>query len=160
MKKPVLGTRFAFLRNRFQPSAISQALRGIFSGGGSKTLTRPPRARHGQAFTLEALEPRLLLSAATIDYATALTTNLTLAAIDETHVQLSDGSGYTSAATDLAASGGALDLSRSIGAAIFGDTVHLDLSSLKNLTTGLSVNFTGGLQSLVSQDTVQLDGSG
>ena len=159
MKKHAIATRFASLRRRFRPSTISQALRAIFPGRAESP--RSPRPRQGQSFNLEALEPRLLLSAATIDYVAAVTsTSFTLAATDATHVQLTGDGGYSSGAIDLAGHGGALDLTRSTGAALFGDTIHLDLASLHTLTTGLSVNFTGGLQSLLSQDLVQLDGAG
>src|SRR5690349_14023709 len=158
-KQSTLRTGFASLRRKFAPSLISRALREIFSAR-ERTPARPPRARHSQAFLLEPIEPRLLPSAAAIDYtAAALQTSLTLSAVDATHVQLSGGS-YTSASTDLSASAGELDITRATGADFLGDTIHLDLSSLQNLTTGLSVNFTGGLQSLLVQDTVQLDGAG
>jgi len=85
-------------------------LKEVFSGRGSSPV-RAPRPRQAQAFLLEALEPRLLLSAAPIDYTVAATTNLTLSAVDATHVQLSGGS-YTSPSTDLSASSGALDIFR------------------------------------------------
>jgi len=160
-KQSAVRTRFDSLRKSFAPTLISRALRQIFSGrGSSQAEARLPRERRHQAFALEALEPRLLLSAATIDYTAAgLTTSLTLAAVDNTHVQLS-GDGYTSTSTDLSLSAGALDLSRSFGADAAGDTIHLDLASLKTLTTGLSVNFTGGLQSVLSHDLVELDNHG
>src|SRR5438552_8931441 len=154
-----LRAGLASLRRKFAPSLISRALKEVFSGRGSSPV-RAPRPRQAQAFLLEALEPRLLLSAAPIDYTLATTTNLTLSAVDATHVQLSGGS-YTSASTDLSASSGALDIFRgSLAADLAADTIHLDLNSLQQLTTGLSVNFTGGLQSLLFQDHVQLDGAG
>ncbi|HXL75864.1 MAG TPA: LEPR-XLL domain-containing protein, partial [Burkholderiales bacterium] len=158
-KTSALRAGLASLGRKFAPSLISRALKEVFSGRGSSPV-RAPRSRQAQAFLLEALEPRLLLSAAPIDYTLAATTNLTLSAVDATHVQLSGGS-YTSASTDLSASSGALDIFRgSVAADLAADTIHLDLNSLQQLTTGLSVNFTGGLQSLLYQDLVQLDGAG
>ncbi|HEX5093542.1 MAG TPA: LEPR-XLL domain-containing protein, partial [Burkholderiales bacterium] len=157
MKRPnALGAALTSLRRKFAPTRLSRALREIFSSSGMGTT---PIARTRRGFVMEPLEPRLLLSA-TIDYTAALATDFSLTADDATHVRLAGGS-YDSGTIDLAAGSGVLDLLRTGGAEdVAADTIRLNLASLQMLTTGLTINFTGGLQTLLSHDLVQLENAG
>ena len=155
-------------RKIFQPSRLAQLLRDAFS-------RRPPSPRRGaesairrQSYTLEALEPRLLLSA-DLSY-TSFTTahDFTLKAeagnqltLYQTGTTTSEGSVTLAAAGDVDV---AIERGLSLGA-LNGDTVRIDLdtfSLLNSFITGnggkLSVTFGGGDQRL-TQDLLTLEGT-
>ncbi|MDI1243849.1 MAG: LEPR-XLL domain-containing protein, partial [Rhodoferax sp.] len=151
------------VRNLFARSSLASYLSEAFRPKPAKTSHLHTRKTNRRLdFSMEAMEPRLLLSA---DLSAGATwgSSLTLIATDATHVQLSDGTNTTTAALT---GDGIINLTRAGGAlvqAANGDTVHLNLASLDGLTLGsassLDIKFTGGSQ-LVTQDTVQLDGTG
>jgi len=147
------------VRNLFARSSLAAYLSDAFR-------TKHPHTSHLHDrkipkrldFSMEAVEPRLLLSAAPIDYSTASATDFTLTAIDATHVSL-DGGSYSSGAIALDSTGELNIFRNSVAGALVGDTIHLNLTSLDQLSTGLKINFTGGSQDLIS-DSVILSGTG
>src|SRR4051812_10703838 len=103
-----------------------------------------PRAaakRRRQGFTLEPLEPRLLMSA-DISY-TSAATNLTLKATDSTHLALFDDAAVPNQVGTDALSEGLVKIHRSGLGDVFGDTIHVDASTLTTLDasgTGITGN--------------------
>src|SRR5512146_843835 len=160
------------LRKRFAPTLISKALKEIFTGWSRSAIKgAPTRAPLHRGFVLEALEPRLLLSA-DINYAavaTATGADYTLVANGATTVELrltSDSSLVASAALD---GTGVVNILRqgvddatSAGLqAAAADTLRLDFNSLSALSgwggSVLDINFTGGAQD-IQQDHVIVQG--
>ena len=122
-------------------------------------LKRALQERQRRTMRMEVLEPRLLLSA-DLTAGAGWGTNLALTAVDATHVQLSDGANTTGS---IAMTGdGIINISRAALGDVTGDTLNVNLASLGILTPGslLDIKFTGGLQSVVAQDLVELDNSG
>ena len=121
-----------------------------------------------QGFILEAIEPRLLLSA-DISYAAASTVHDFTLKADSGSLSLYDSSDLTTALATKAISGGS-DASVSIarddtlGAqALNGDTLHIDLDTFHLLDAALSghvltIDFQGGSER-VSTDHLTVDGS-
>src|SRR6266478_2159223 len=132
-------------RNIFKPSILGKLLREAFARWGG--ADDGPAQTRRQSFTLEAIEPRLLLSA-----------DLSYAALSSAHdftvkAEQSGGNYYVNLyeTSNLAASidsqliTGGSDVSVSIGRddvagtrALNGDTVHIDVSTLFNLNTPMS----------------------
>src|SRR5260221_2822300 len=168
------------VRKTFAPSFLSKLLKDMFGGWGKpeETLVLPLPARQAhrrQGFTLETIEPRLLLSA-DIGYPNAanltdvLVTDLTLKAesnsgdlflrLYETgtsnvvsEVQLDDGGDVN------------VNITRDVGAALFADTLHVDLTTFDVLDSfvggnggKLSLNFTGD-SNIVFGDSLILEGA-
>ncbi|MGY3658238.1 LEPR-XLL domain-containing protein [Bradyrhizobium sp. USDA 376] len=134
------------------------------TGSAASSVAKPRR----QNFTLEAIEPRLLLSA-DISYATIPNPSVhefTLQASGSSSLTLFE-TGTSNVAGTAALTDNNVTIERSGGSiaqAGFGDTIHIDLdtfSALNGFVGGggtLNINFTGGDQRLF-QDTVKLDGA-
>src|SRR6476469_9516129 len=115
---------------------------------------------------MEALEPRLLLSA-DIDYHPIpnplASTEFTLSIVNSggLKVRLVDGDANVVSETAITAGDdGVINVSRATGGALFADTVTVDLDSLHLLNAygdDITINFSGGLQD-VFQDHLILEG--
>jgi hypothetical protein len=127
------------------------------AGGGVSPRKKPRR----QSFSLEAIEPRLLLSA-DIAYASGAN-NFTLRAEGTNVLHLYDISNNSVAQQTL--TDGSVTIERASLGEINADTIHLDLDSFHNLDgfinshgNTLSITFDGGDQRL-SKDKITLDGA-
>jgi hypothetical protein len=166
MRKETLPARKSFAR-----TFLSKLLNDAFARWRSPRSEPAPEsvrepARRG--FALEALEPRLLLSA-DISYGLAAGHDLTLKAggtSGAATLDLYDGASLVSShAFDLNVTierGGFNPIGDAARAAA-GDTLHIDLSNFSILDAQaagglLDIKFTGGSQT-ATQDLVQLDGS-
>src|SRR5262245_3448848 len=160
-------------------SILDKVVRDLFARGDRPKhrrsgAARPPAKRRRQNFALEAIEPRLLLSA-DISYTPAVSnltaTHFTLKAVNATDLKLYDDAATPNEVGSATLSDGSVTVERSGGSVVqagLADTVHIDLGTFSNLnasTAGISTNgnllsiqFTGGDQS-VFQDKVSLDGS-
>src|SRR5262245_31517015 len=163
-------------------SILDKVVRDLFARGDRPKhrrsgAARPPAKRRRQRFALEAIEPRLLLSA-DISYPTGITaaTEFTLKAESGNVLKLSEtanpsniwGSATLSSAADVN-----VTIERAGGSVVQAaapDTIHFDLDSFSNLNNfvagnggTLTINFTGGDQSgllvLVQHDQLLLQGS-
>jgi len=150
-------------------SILDKVVRDLFARGDRSKhrrsgAARPPAKRRRQSFALEAIEPRLLLSA-DISYTPALSnataTHFTLKAVNTTDLKLYDDAATPNEVGSATLSDGSVTIERSGGSvvqALLADTVHIDLgtfSSLNASTAGISTNgnllsiqFTGGDQSV------------
>ncbi|HUX25249.1 MAG TPA: LEPR-XLL domain-containing protein, partial [Burkholderiales bacterium] len=161
-------------RRLFKQSLLGKLLRETFArwGRGKRPSLPAPAARGRRpSFALEAIEPRLLLSA-DISYALSTATHdFTLKATQGNVLNLYDTGTSTVAGTaTLSASdisGGQVNVTVARGPGIGGanaDTVHLDLNTFHYLNSLLSnsdtlnIGFDGGSQRL-NQDLVTLDGT-
>ena len=167
------GSAFAtpsrWARKVFQPSRLAKLLRDVFSRRPSAPLERRAESRplRRQAFMLEPMEPRLLLSA-DLSYtpaaSNALATQFTLKAVTTTDLKLFDNLNNEVASATL--NDGSVNIDRSALGDAFGDTIHLALDTFSMLdatSAGISGNgnllgitFSGGDQRLFG-DTVALD---
>src|SRR5258708_10938041 len=141
---------------------LANWIRQVGKGGKEGVLKRGLQERKRGIMRLEALEPRLLLSAdlhAGFDWGNTLT----VVATNSGNVQLSDGGGGHTTGPIAMTGDGVIKILRDTTGDINGDTVQLDLASLDDLILGgatvLDVKFTGGRQTL-AQDQVQLQGTG
>lgn len=145
----------------FALSIIARLLKNVFGRWGrtpGRTSTEGTRASVRRSFALEALEPRLLLSA-DLSAGATWATDLTVSALDATHVQISDGS-ITNTTSVALPGDGVINITRTSTSDVLGDTVHLDLTSLAGLSaTALTLNFTGGRQTAAA-DRVHLENTG
>ena len=146
------------VREAFARSWIATQIRGAFGSvqpeGPSRTSRRRPRRSD---FALEAIEPRLLLSA-NVNYPDApnagdvLVTNLTLGVVDDGGLQVrltQTGSGNQVFSAAIAATENTINVSRAALPGMFSDTLTIDTASLALLNpTGdaLTINFAGGGQ--------------
>ncbi|UUZ54382.1 LEPR-XLL domain-containing protein [Massilia sp. H-1] len=114
---------------------------------------------------MEALEPRLLLSA-DIDYHPIpnplASTEFTLSIVNSggLKVRLVDGDGGVTESAITAGDDGVINISSDTYGAGFGDTITIDLDTLNLLNAfgdDITINFKGGLQDVV-QDHLILDG--
>ena len=150
-------------------SILDKVVRDLFARGDRPKhrrsgATRPPAKRRRQSFALEAIEPRLLLSA-DISYTPAVSnltaTHFTLKAVNATDLKLYDDAATPNEVGSATLSDGSVTVERSGGSVVqagLADTVHIDLgtfSSLNASTAGISTNgnllsiqFTGGDQSV------------
>ncbi|HUJ88277.1 MAG TPA: LEPR-XLL domain-containing protein, partial [Burkholderiales bacterium] len=159
-------------RKVFKPSVIAQVLREAFTRLGRRSPApaakrSAPAARH-QDFVLEALEPRLLLSADLSYAATSTTHDFTLKAVSGA-ISLYETSNLSTAIDTQSISGGG-DVNVSIarddtaGAqALNGDTLRIDLDTLNLLNSAMSghvltLDFEGGNER-VSTDHVIVNGA-
>ncbi|MGH6707591.1 MAG: LEPR-XLL domain-containing protein, partial [Bradyrhizobium sp.] len=129
--------------------------------GGAASAKKPRR----QNFSLEAIEPRLLLSA-DISYVNPLAHEYTLQATGADSLTLFE-TGTATVAGTATLTDNSITIKRAGGSIIqgaIGDTVHIDLNSFSTLNGfvgsggNFTINFTGGDQSLF-EDKVTLDGS-
>src|SRR5690242_8828997 len=155
-------------RKIFRPAALSQVIRELFARPSAPAPRRiEARSQRSQSFTLEALEPRLLLSA-DIAYSTASLTggSFTLRATSATVLDLHDDTADSSVGSVTVNAGdNSFSIARDLGlGAGYADSLHIDLDSFNALdpTIGaghkLSLTFDGGDQRLL-QDLVSLDGT-
>jgi len=167
MKKAWRWNNEASKRSAFN-SILDTVVRDLFAGrdrhrrrpsGATRPHTKPRR----QSFTLETIEPRLLLSA-DISYVPSLGNPLvhdfTLKAESGNVLNLYETGTSTVAGTATLSSAGDTNftLERSGGAVVqgaFADTIHVNLDSFSNLNSFvesngnlLTINFTGGDQTL------------
>ncbi len=167
-------------RKSFAPSFLSQLLNDMFGGWG-KTEEAPVlpmaarKAPRRQGFTLEPIEPRLLLSA-DLSYpnlANALdvaVTNLTLKAESDSgdlYLRLYETGTSNLVSEVLLDDAGDVNvnISRAIGAGLFADSVHVDLTTFDLLDTfvnahggKLTLNFTGD-SNVAFKDSLIFDGA-
>jgi len=154
----------AFKRSTFE-SLLDKVVREILPGRASRKrraggAARPTSKPKRQSFTLEPIEPRLLLSA-DLSYGGSGAHEFWVKAIDSTQVQIfTDAGGTQAAASAQTLSGGQLTIERGsvLGANlgdINSDTIHIDTDSFSALdasATGISaknlldVTFDGGDQ--------------
>src|SRR5712691_6977159 len=115
---------------------------------------RAPAKPRRHDFVLEAIEPRLLMSA-DISY-TSFATDFTLKAVSTTGLELRDNSSTLVGSATL--SDGSVNIHRSLAGDLFADTIHLDLDTFSLLNAGssgitgngslLEINYAGADQRL------------
>src|SRR5262249_872533 len=156
-------------------SILDKVVRDLFGRGDRPKhrrsgAARPPAKRRRQSFALEAIEPRLLLSA-DLSYGSPnpLHHAFTLHATRPNTVSLLDNANNNNVVDTKTLSDGAVTIERaggSVAQAAFGDTIHIALDTFSSLDTnasgigsgGLNITFTGGDQR-VFQDNVSLEGT-
>src|SRR5262249_39361910 len=145
-------------------SILDKVVRDLFGRGDRPKhrrsgAARPPAKRRRQSFALEAIEPRLLLSA-DISYSPVAGTDLTLKAVGS-DIKLFDGSTELGSKT-ISAGVTSVSLERSTVGDVVGDTIHVNLTDFGGLNVGagntLNITFTGGDQRL-APDSVSLEGA-
>src|SRR5689334_14077635 len=158
----------------FKPATLTQAIRELFSRRPGAPATRRSEARpqRSYSFTLEALEPRLLLSADLSYSAVSGTHDFTLKATQNSgnvYLSLFETSNLSASIDDQLITGGA-DVNVSVGRddilgsrAVNGDTVRIDLDTFSLLDAVMSghtlgVDVQGGDQRL-THDLVTVDGT-
>jgi len=162
-----------WVRKIFQPSRLAQLVREVFSRRPSQPSRGGDESRplRRQSFTLEALEPRLLLSA-DLSYAAASSAHeFTVKATQDSgnyYLSLFDSSDLLTSIADKQVVGS--DVTVSVGRddtlsarALNSDTVHLDLDSFSLLDAimaghTLGIDMQGGDQRLF-QDLMTVDGT-
>src|SRR5262249_14988574 len=132
-------------------SILDKVVRDLFGRGDRPKhrrsgAARPPAKRRRQSFALEAIEPRLLLSA-DLSYGSPnpLPHEFTLKATSPNTVSLFDNANPVDTKT---LSDGAVTIERaggSVAQAAFGDTIHIALDTFSQLDTNASGIGSGGL---------------
>ena len=158
------------MRKAFAASSLANLISEAFkpkAPATPKVQYRPPRR---QNFSVEALEPRLLLSA-DISYIPALSnpaaTDFTLQVVDDSglKIRLTDGASNIVGESAIVPADSVINISRFGGEtvqSVFADTLTIDLSTFDLLSPTadeLTINFTGGIQDLFG-DSVVLSGTG
>ncbi|MBW6494216.1 MAG: LEPR-XLL domain-containing protein, partial [Burkholderiaceae bacterium] len=157
------------VRNAFAVSSIANLISEAFRPKlptTAKLQYRPPRR---QSFSVEPLEPRLLLSAdisylPTVD---PVATDFTLRVVDDggLKIRLTDSASNLVGESTIVPADSVINISRFGGTPVqsaFADTVTIDLGTFDLLAPTadeLTINFTGGMQDLFS-DSVVLSGTG
>jgi hypothetical protein len=146
-------------------SILDKVVRELFPGR-DRTKRRPsgamrPRAKsRRQNFTLEAIEPRLLLST-DITYTAVGSADLTLKAVGG-DVNLYDASSTLLGSKTISAGDTSVSIGNNLPGALSADTLHIDLTNFGDLNVGagntLNIIFTGGDQRAF-QDNVSLEGA-
>jgi hypothetical protein len=153
----------------FSPSSLSKTITEAFRAKPAAApgpCPSPKRASRAE-YSLEAIEPRLLLSADVHYPAPTLVTNLTMKVVDagsgNLKVQLAQTSNPSNVVYETAISQteNHIDIARSLDGSLFADTITIDMQSLELLDPAgdaLKITFSGGLQD-VQEDKLILAGT-
>ena len=157
-------------RKVFRPSILGQLLRDAFERIARPVTVRRAAPARRKGYMLEAIEPRLLLSA-DISYAVSTAHEFTLKAEGGNVVNLYQTGTSTVAGSATLSSAGDVNVNIARGLPLGGDaavsdTIHIDLDTLSLLDgfvnangSVLSINFAGGDQ-YAAADHVTLDTTG
>ncbi|MGA7986411.1 MAG: LEPR-XLL domain-containing protein, partial [Burkholderiales bacterium] len=154
-------------RKVFRPSVLGQLLRDAFERIARPVSVRRAAPERRKGYMLEAIEPRLLLSA-DISYAVSTAHEFTLKAVGANAINLYEtGTSNVAGSATLSSAGDVnVNIARGLplgGDAAVSDTIHIDLGTLSLLDgfvnangSKLSIDFAGGDQ-YAAADHVTLD---